>query len=65
MQCLAGSKLNSLWPEGARVRAGIARWHFWQVAHWHEGCAGFIWENVVKKLMGGDDPDAAALKQAG
>jgi len=64
MQYLAGSKPNGLWPEGARVRADIARWQFWQVAHWHEGCAGFIWENVVKKFMGAGDPDPAALNKA-
>jgi glutathione S-transferase len=64
MQYLAGKKPNTLWPEGARVRADIARWQFWQAAHWHEGCAGFLWENMVKKLLGMGETDMTALKKA-
>jgi glutathione S-transferase len=64
MQYIASQKENSLWPQGARIRADISRWQFWQVAHWHEGCGGFLWENLVKKLLLGVDTDAAALKRA-
>ncbi len=35
MQYLASQKPNTLWPDNARTRADIARWQFWQVAHWH------------------------------
>lgn len=64
MQYVAGQKKNSLWPEDPRTRADIARWQFWQVAHWHQGCGGFLWENMVKKFLGLGDTDPAALKQA-
>jgi glutathione S-transferase len=64
LQYLAGQKPNTLWPEGARMRADIARWQFWQAAHWHEGCAGFLWENLVKKLLGQGETDMAVLKKA-
>jgi glutathione S-transferase len=64
MQYLAGTKNNSLWPEDARTRADITRWQFWQVAHWHEGCGGFLWENMVKKFLGLGETDPAALKKA-
>ena len=64
MHYIAGKKPNTLWPEGARARADIARWQFWQAAHWHEGCAGFLWENLVKKLLGMGDTDMAVLKKA-
>lgn len=64
MQYLASRKKNTLWPEDDRARADIARWQFWQVAHWHEGCGGFLWENLVKKLLLGQETDAAALKRA-
>lgn len=64
MQYIAGKNKNELWPENARTRADIARWQFWQAAHWHEGCGGFLWENLVKKLLMGGDPDPAALKHA-
>jgi glutathione S-transferase len=64
MQYIASKKKNTLWPDGARARADIARWQFWQVAHWHEGCGGFLWENLVKKLLMGADADPAVLKRA-
>lgn len=64
MQYLASRKKNTLWPEDDRARADIARWQFWQVAHWHEGCGGFLWENLVKKLLLGAETDPAALKRA-
>ncbi|HUP96152.1 MAG TPA: glutathione S-transferase family protein [Burkholderiales bacterium] len=64
MQYLASLKKNSLWPEDDRTRADIARWQFWQVAHWHEGCGGFLWENLVKKLLLGTATDPESLKRA-
>ena len=64
MQYVADKQPNSLWPQGARVRADIARWQFWQAQHWHEGCAGFLWENLLKKILGLGDTDPAALKKA-
>lgn len=64
MQYIAGKKQNELWPENARARADITRWQFWQAAHWHEGCGGFLWENLVKKLLFGSDADPTALKNA-
>ena len=64
MQYIAGKKPNTMWPEGARVRADIARWQFWQVAHWSDGCAGFLFENLVKKLLGMGETDMAVLNKA-
>src|SRR5258706_13858844 len=64
MQYLAGKKKNDLWPEDYKIRADIARWQFWQIAHWHEGCGVFLWENLVKKLLLGADGDPVALKKA-
>jgi glutathione S-transferase len=64
MQYVASKKKNDLWPENTRTRADIARWQFWQVAHWHKGCGEFLWESLVKKLLMGGDTDQAALKRA-
>jgi glutathione S-transferase len=64
MQYLASTKDNSLWPTGARLRADIARWQFWQAAHWHEGCGGFLWEKLVKKHLLGLEGDPVALGRA-
>jgi glutathione S-transferase len=64
MQYLASTKANTLWPDDARKRADIARWQFWQVAHWHQGCGVYLWENMVKKFLFSQEGDPAALKQA-
>jgi glutathione S-transferase len=64
MQYIASKKPNTLWPEDARTRADIARWQFWQVGHWQQGCGGFLWENLVKKFLLGQAADPVALKNA-
>ena len=64
MQYIASRRPNSLWPDDARTRADISRWQLWQVAQWHEGCGGFLWENLVKQALGMGDGDPAALKNA-
>lgn len=64
MQYIASKKPNTLWPDDARTRADIARWQFWQVGHWHQGCGGFVWENLVKKVLLGQAADPVALKNA-
>jgi glutathione S-transferase len=64
MQYVASQKPNNLWPDDDRIRADIARWQFWQVAHWHQGCGVYLWENMVKKFLLGIDGDLAALKRA-
>ena len=64
MQYVAGKKKNDLWPDDARTRADITRWQCWQLAQWHQGCGDFLWENLVKKLLGLGDTDPAVLKKA-
>jgi glutathione S-transferase len=64
MQYLASQRKNDLWPDDARKRADISRWQLWQVAHWHEGCGGFLWENLVKKALGMGEGDPVALKKS-
>ena len=64
MQYLASQRPNSLWPDDARTRADVSRWQFWQVAHGHESCARFLWENMIKKFLGLGDPDAGVLKKS-
>jgi glutathione S-transferase len=64
MQYLADQKPGPLWPADSRTRADIVRWQSWQIAHWSEGCVGLTVQNVVKKLVGGGDPDPALVKRA-
>jgi len=63
MQYLAGKKPgNSLWPSDERQRADVARWQFWDVAHWGPTCGIFLFQNLVKRVLNLGDPDPVALK---
>jgi glutathione S-transferase len=62
LQYLAEQKPNSLWPKDARVRADIARWLSWQLAHWGpEGCIPVIFQRVVKAALNLGPPDDAVV----
>jgi glutathione S-transferase len=60
-QYLASGTANSLWPRDDRMRADIARWQFWELAHWYPALFYYFKENMIKKFMGGGEPDAAEL----
>jgi glutathione S-transferase len=62
MMYLASQKPNSLWPEGARERADIARWMFWEQAHWARACGTLLFERVLKKMMNLGEPDPAQIQ---
>jgi glutathione S-transferase len=62
LQYIAGKSANSLWPNDARTRADIARWQFWQLAHWGaEACQPLTFQRLVKKIMNLGPPDEAAV----
>jgi len=63
IQYLASQKPNSLWPEGARVRADISRWQCWQLAEWMPACGALLWENLVKGILQQGEPDREAIKK--
>ncbi len=63
-QYLASQTTNSLWPDDARVRADITRWQAWDLAHFGRAGDILLFENVVRKMFGLGDPDAAAVAQA-
>ena len=65
LQYLAAKKPESgLWPTDPRRQADVARWQFWDAAHWDPLCATFIFERVVKQLTGQGAPDAAQIAKA-
>ena len=64
MQYIAGKKPNSLWPDDLRTRADISRWQCWQLAHWHVGCSGILFENFVKGALGMGAADPDVVKKA-
>jgi glutathione S-transferase len=60
------SKVQSpcLVPAGARDRAEVDRWLYWQVAHLGPAISRVAFERVVKRLTSRAEPDVAAI-QAG
>lgn len=62
MQYLAAKKpASGLWPTDARTQADVSRWQSWQSAHWGTACGTFTFQNMVKQLVGGGDPDPAEV----
>ncbi|MBI2336589.1 MAG: glutathione S-transferase family protein [Deltaproteobacteria bacterium] len=64
MQYLCSQKTNTLWPQDPKTQADVARWLYWQSAHWDYACNPFTFERVVKQFMKLGDPDPNKLKEA-
>lgn len=48
----------------ARTRADIARWHCWQLAHLAPACGPYLFERLVKGVLGLGAPDEARVAAA-
>ena len=55
---------SALAPNDARGRADILRWQFWETSNWAPTCAVYVYENVLKPLLGRGEPDAQELAKA-
>lgn len=55
---------SPLWPQDERVRSDIARWQFWELAHFNPAVRPFMWENVFKPMLGQGEPDLVELDKA-
>ncbi len=65
LQYLAGKTANTLWPDDARLRADIARWQFWQIAHWSaEACGPLLFQRVIKPIANLGPTDEAVVAKA-
>jgi len=65
LQYIAGKSATPLWPNDARVRADISRWHCFELAHWSaQACQPLTFENLVKKFLNLGPADPAAVAKA-
>ncbi|MHB1207409.1 MAG: glutathione S-transferase family protein [Rhodospirillaceae bacterium] len=55
---------SGLMPPDPRGNADVARWMFWESAHWDSACAAYIFQHLVKPLLGMGAPAPAALTAA-
>lgn len=63
MQYLASQVSTDLWPENAELRADIARWQSWEMAHWVHGCQPVQFERFVKQVLQLGEPDEAVIER--
>lgn len=64
MQYLCSKTANTLWPVEPRPQADVSRWLFWNVAHWNSTCGIYIYEHLVKKMIGQGEPELRELDKA-
>jgi len=55
---------SPLLPADARSRADILRWQFWETSNWAPACAVYIYENVLKPMLGKGAADQDELRKA-
>ena len=53
-----------LLPSEIRGRLAVAKWLFWESAHWDPACVPFAFERVVKPLFGRGTEDPAEIARA-
>ena len=64
-QYLASKRPESgLWPTAPARQADVARWQFWQTAHWGPACGIYTFERVVKKFANLGPPNEAEIAKA-
>ena len=54
---------SGLLPQDPRGRLNVAKWLFWDSAHWDPACAIFAFERVVKPLFGRGQADPSEIKR--
>ena len=65
MQYLASKKPESgLLPRDEAARADVARWQFWDAAHFSPQLGTLAFEKVIKGMMGLGEPDSAKVSDA-
>jgi glutathione S-transferase len=52
-----------LFPADARARADILRWQFWESSSWAPACIVFVYENVLKPMLGRGEADPEELRK--
>ncbi|HVN85682.1 MAG TPA: glutathione S-transferase family protein [Candidatus Binatia bacterium] len=63
-QYLASKKPDAgLLPSGARGRAEVSRWQFWENAHWDPACGTLIFERMLKKVFGQGAPNPSEIEK--
>lgn len=54
---------HAAYPEDARARADIHRWVFWNAQHFQPTVSIFVWENLIKGMIGQGAADPAQIRR--
>ena len=54
---------HAAYPEDSRARADIHRWVFWNAQHFQPTISIFVWENLVKGMIGQGAADPAQIRR--
>jgi glutathione S-transferase len=64
VQYLAASVAeNPIAPRDARSHADVLRWQFWESSNWSPACAIFVYENVLKPMLGKGEADPEEIRK--
>lgn len=55
---------TALWPAAGADRIEVLRWLLWEGAHYNRWVGSFVYENVLKGVLGLGPPDPAPLAEA-
>jgi glutathione S-transferase len=65
MQYLAAKKPEAgLLPRDEKARAEVTRWQFWDASHFSPHLGAFVFEKMIKAMMGMGDPDQRKIDDA-
>jgi glutathione S-transferase len=65
MQYLAAKKPESgLLPRDEKARAEVTRWQFWDASHMGPHLGAFVFEKMIKAMMGMGEPDQRKIDDA-
>lgn len=65
LEYLASLKPESgLMPAALRPRLQVAKWLYWEAAHWDPTCVPFVFERVAKPVLGLGEPNPAEIDRA-
>jgi glutathione S-transferase len=65
MQYLASKKPESdLLPRDEQARAEVTRWQFWDASHFAPALGTFVFEKMIKPMMGLGEPDQRKIEEA-
>jgi glutathione S-transferase len=54
---------HAAYPDDARARADINRWVFWNAQHFQPTVSIFVWENLIKGMIGQGAADPAQIRR--